>query len=291
MKVGMVLEGLVYDLAKVTRTHGHLNLSDLSGVDEVLSRGLLNSLLGREEEMARATQGVTLESVRLSSPILSPEKIFCVAENYRAHAREAGGQPAEKPYLFTKFRNTIIGPGDPILIPKISRKADWEAELAVVIGRGGKHIPREQAMDYVAGYTISNDVSFRDLQFPSGWPERLSRLGQNWVEGKGLDNSFPLGPWLVTADEIEDPNDLRVSLLVNGEKKQDSSTADMVFKVDSLIEHISAGITLKSGDIISTGTPPGVSVFTDQRFLQNGDTVEARIEGIGSLCNPVRSED
>jgi 2-keto-4-pentenoate hydratase/2-oxohepta-3-ene-1,7-dioic acid hydratase in catechol pathway len=290
LRAGIVLRDSIYDLEMAARALGLPGFSGVSSVDEALSRGILSQLTGREKEVARVSKGIPLESVRLRSPILFPEKIFCVAENYRAHAREAGGRPPEKPYLFTKFRNAIIGPGDPILIPKISREVDWEAELAVVIGQGGKHITREEAMDHVAGYTISNDVSFRDLQFPAGWPERLNQLGQNWVEGKALDNAFPLGPWLVTSDEIRDPHKLRVSLLVNGSKKQDASTGDMVFKVDALIEFISAGITLRAGDVISTGTPPGVSAFTDKRFLRDGDLVEAGIDEIGVLRNPVKSE-
>jgi len=290
MRVGVVRGNSVYDLSESAGILGFPDLSDLSTIDQVLARGLLNPLREREKALEE-TGGIDLESVQLRSPILSPEKIFCLAENYRAHAREAGGKPAGKPYLFTKFRNTIIGPDQPILIPRVSKKVDWEVELAVVIGREGKYIPRERAMEYVGGYTISNDVSYRDLQFPVGWPEKLSRLGQNWVEGKGLDNAFPMGPWLVTTDEIPNPHDLRISLSVNGEVKQDSSTSDMIFKIDSLIEYISAGITLKAGDVVSTGTAPGVAAFTDQKFLKDGDVVEARIDRIGTLRNPVRSED
>jgi len=289
-RVGVVRGNSVYDLSESAGILGFPDLSDLSTIDQVLARGLLNPLREREKALEE-TGGIDLESVQLRSPILSPEKIFCLAENYRAHAREAGGKPAGKPYLFTKFRNTIIGPDQPILIPRVSKKVDWEVELAVVIGREGKYIPRERAMEYVGGYTISNDVSYRDLQFPVGWPEKLSRLGQNWVEGKGLDNAFPMGPWLVTTDEIPNPHDLRISLSVNGEVKQDSSTSDMIFKIDSLIEYISAGITLKAGDVVSTGTAPGVAAFTDQKFLKDGDVVEARIDRIGTLRNPVRSED
>ena len=289
-RVGVVRGNSVYDLSESAGILGFPDLSDLSTIDQVLARGLLNPLREREKALEE-TGGIDLESVQLRSPILSPEKIFCLAENYRAHAREAGGKPAGKPYLFSKFRNTIIGPDQPILIPRVSKKVDWEVELAVVIGREGKYIPRERAMEYVGGYTISNDVSYRDLQFPVGWPEKLSRLGQNWVEGKGLDNAFPMGPWLVTTDEIPNPHDLRISLSVNGEVKQDSSTSDMIFKIDSLIEYISAGITLKAGDVVSTGTAPGVAAFTDQKFLKDGDVVEARIDRIGTLRNPVRSED
>ena len=288
-RVGIIQNDLLYDPAESAGVFGLHVLSGISTIDQLLSIGLLNSLRG-EERRIPTFGGLPPGKVRLRSPILAPEKIFCIAENYGAHAREAGGRPPEKPYLFTKFRNTIVGPDEPILIPTVSKKVDWEAELAVVIGREGKKIPRERAMDYVAGYTISNDVSFRDLQFPPGWPEKLNRLGQNWVLGKGLDCALPLGPWLVTADEIPDPQDLRISLLVNGDRKQDASTGDMVFKIDSLIEYISAGITLKPGDVISTGTPPGVAAFTDQQFLKDGDVVEVTIDKIGTLRNPVRSE-
>jgi len=289
-RVGVVQEGSIFDLAECAALIGIPSLAHVSTIDQLLAQGLQGAVSEREGKL-RGAHGLPLESVRFRSPILSPEKIFCLAENYRGHKKEAGGTPAEKPYLFTKFRNTIIGPGDPILVPRVSKKVDWEAELAVVIGREGKYILRERAMDYVAGYTVANDVSYRDLQFPKGWPEKLSRLGQNWVEGKGLDNAFPMGPWLTTADEIPDPHNLRLSLTVNGEKKQDSTTGDMIFRIDSVIEHISAGITLRPGDVISTGTAPGVAAFTDQRFLKQGDIVEATIDGIGTLRNPVQAED
>jgi 2-keto-4-pentenoate hydratase/2-oxohepta-3-ene-1,7-dioic acid hydratase in catechol pathway len=288
-KVGIVRGSSIYDLAKSAGAIGLPSLSSVSTIDQLLARGLLDSTRELDGKLGGATV-LPLESVKLRGPILSPEKIFCLAENYPAHAKEAGGKPAGKPYLFTKFRNTIIGPDDPILVPRVSKEVDWEAELAVIIGRDGKYIPRESAMDYVAGYTVSNDVSYRDLQFPAGWSEKPNRLGPNWVEGKGLDNAFPMGPWLVTTDEIPDPYDLRLALSVNGDQKQNSSTGDMIFKIDSVIEHISAGITLRAGDVISTGTGPGVAAFTNQEFLKDGDVVEARIDRIGTLRNPVRSE-
>jgi 2-keto-4-pentenoate hydratase/2-oxohepta-3-ene-1,7-dioic acid hydratase in catechol pathway len=145
-------------------------------------------------------------------------------------------------------------------------------------------------MDHVAGYAVANDVSFRDLQFSTRSDKAPVTLGNNWVKGKGLDSSLPLGPWLVTKDEIPDPNDLEISLRVNGEIKQHSKTSDMIFRIDSLIEYVSAGMTLKPGDIISTGTPEGVAVFTGEPFLKDGDVVEATISGIGTLRNPVRAE-
>ena len=276
-RTGIVDGGVVHDVGE-------------SSLDKVLSTGSLDSLRRREKSLLESTAGIPLDSIRLLSPVLFPEKIFCVAENYRSHVREADGRVAKKPYLFTKFRNAIVGPNEPILIPRISRKVDWEAELAVVIGKEGKHISKGRAIEHVAGYCISNDVSFRDLQFPKGWPKELNRLGQNWVVGKGLDSAFPLGPWLVTADEIPNPHDLGISLSVNGQLKQSSNTSEMVFSVASLIEYISAGITLSPGDVISTGTPHGVAAFTDQVFLRDGDLVEAKIDRIGTLRNPVKSE-
>ena len=198
--------------------------------------------------------------------------------------------PPVEPYFFTKFRNALIGPNEPILIPRISTKADWEAELAVIIGRAGKNIEGKSAMDHVAGYAVANDVSFRDLQFSTRSEKAPVTLGSNWVKGKGLDSSFPLGPWLVTKDEIPNPNDLEISLKVNGETKQHSKTSDMIFAIDHLIEYVSAGMTLKPGDIISTGTPEGVAAFTGAPFLKDGDIVEATINGIGTLRNPVKAE-
>ena len=176
------------------------------------------------------------------------------------------------------------------MIPKISSKVDWEGELAVIMGKTGRNIPRKDAIHYVAGYTVSIDISFRDLQFSTRSDNAAVTLGSNWVKGKNLDSSFPLGPWLVTKDEIHDPQNLELSLKVNGKTKQNSNTQEMIFTIDSLIEYVSAGMTLKPGDIISTGTPEGVAVFTGEPFLKDGDLVEATINGIGTLRNPVRSE-
>jgi 2-keto-4-pentenoate hydratase/2-oxohepta-3-ene-1,7-dioic acid hydratase in catechol pathway len=264
--------------------------SNSRDVDQILADGVLEELSGAEGKHGSAAGGVPLAKVKLLPPVLLPEKILCVAVNYVSHGKEGSLATPPEPYFFTKFRNAIVGPEDDILIPRVSNKVDWEVELAVVMGRTGKYISKNDAMDYVAGYTISNDVSFRDLQFPPGWPEKLNALGQNWVKGKGLDTAFPLGPCLVTKDQIQDPHNLRISLSVNGETKQVSNTAEMVFKIDSLIESASAGMTLRPGDIISTGTPLGVAVFSGQPFLRPGDIVEGTIEGIGTLRNQVRAE-
>ncbi len=265
-------------------------MSEIRSIDEILSGDLLGTLQDAQRNITSRAGGFPVESVELRSPILNPEKILLVARNYLSHNVEQNAKPPSEPYFFTKFRNALIGPNEPILIPKISAKADWEAELAVVIGKAGKNIPREDAMDYVAGYAVSNDISFRDLQFSTRSDNAAVALGSNWVKGKGLDSTFPLGPWLVTRDEIADPHNLDISLTVNGETKQDSNTRDMIFKIDTLIEYVSAGMTLRPGDIISTGTPEGVAVFTDQKFLKNGDVVEAKISKIGTLRNTVRLE-
>ena len=288
--VGIVENEQIFDLKAAAKEVGLARLVDAGTVDVILSVGLLEELRQAAGKITSTKARVPVGSVRLLSPILDPEKILLVAVNYISHGEEQNVKPPREPYFFTKFRNALIGPEDPVLIPKVSKMVDWEVELAVIIGRTGKYISRKEAMDYVAGYAISNDISFRDFQFSPRSPDGTTRLGLNWVKGKGLDSSFPLGPWLVTKDAVPDPHRLEISLSLNGETKQRSNTGEMVYKIDSLIEYISAGITLRPGDIISTGTPEGVAVFTDQRFLKDGDVIDAKIEGIGTLRNPVHAE-
>jgi 2-keto-4-pentenoate hydratase/2-oxohepta-3-ene-1,7-dioic acid hydratase in catechol pathway len=256
-RVGIVKDGLLFDIREAGERLEILKRNEVSTIDQLLSAGAIDLLKENEEKIAAASTGVPAETVKLLSPIQNPEKILLAAVNYHSHSREQDVKPPAEPYLFARFRNALIGPGDPILIPKVSKTVDWEVELAVVIGKAGKHIQSADAMNYVAGYAISNDVSFRDLQFSTRLPEGKTLLGLNWMKGKGLDSSFPLGPWLVTRDEIPDPHKLGISLSVNGKGKQQSNTSDMIFRIESLIEYISAGITLKPGDIISTGTPRG----------------------------------
>ena len=251
--------------------------------DEILRTNILDELV---KSYGDPTGGVPLDTVKLSSAILHPEKIYCAAVNYISHGKEQNASPPTEPYFFTKFQNSLIGPEDDILLPRISKQVDWEVELAVIVGKKGKNIPKNLAMDYVAGYTISNDVSFRDLQKLGA----SSYLGVNWVKGKGLDASFPLGPWIVTKDELPDPYASEISLSVNGIERQKSKIEEMIFKIDSLIEYVSAGVTLIPGDVISTGTPLGVAAFTQVPFLKDGDVIEAKIQGIGTLRNTARSE-
>ena len=223
---------------------------------------------------------------KLRPPVTNPEKILCPAVNYAEHGKESGRDPPAEPYLFGKFVNTLVGQDDSVYIPKISKMPDYEVELAVVMGRRGKHIQIESAYDYVAGYTILNDISFRDLQ---GWPVNHPKYGPHWAMGKGADTACPLGPWIITSDELEMPYPLKLKLSVNGVTRQDSDTSEQVFKVPELISYVSQVMTLEPGDIISTGTPSGVG-RTSGKFLKDGDVMEAEIEKIGILRNKVRDE-
>jgi acylpyruvate hydrolase len=218
-----------------------------------------------------------LESARLGPPIPDPDKIICLGLNYNSHAEEAGLKAPEVPILFSKYRNALIGPTSPILLPGLSEEIDYEAELAVVIGKQCKDVSIEDALSYVSGYTAFNDVSARDLQF---------RTGQ-WLSGKSLDTFGPCGPALVI-DEINDPQDLNISACVNGQTLQQSNTRNMIFSVAETIAYISQLMTLVPGDIIATGTPEGVGFKRNPPiFLHHGDIVEVEIEGIGKLRNPV----
>ncbi len=212
-------------------------------------------------------------------PVRCPSKIICVGRNYKEHAQEMGGDPLPQyPTLFAKFSNTLVGHRAPIVLPACSRMVDYEAELAVVIGRRGRNIAAESAMDYVGGYTIFNDVSVRDWQ----------RRTQQWLQGKTFDGAGPCGPFLVTLDELKDPQSLDIRLKLNGEVMQNSNTSQFIFRIPQVIEYISQAVTLEPGDIIATGTPSGVgSARNPQVFLKPGDVVEIEIAGLGVLQNPV----
>lgn len=216
---------------------------------------------------------VSVAGLRIGAPVARPGAIVCIGMNYAAHAAESGAAPPEIPVVFLKPSNTISGPFDAAPIPPSSEKYDWEVELGVVIGREASYLadPAE-AMDYVAGYVIANDLSERDYQLPGA-------AGQ-WTKGKSLPASTPLGPWLVPADEI-DPGQLRLRSLVNGDVRQDSSTADLIFDVATLVHHVSQYMLLEPGDVILTGTPEGVALSGRFPYLQPGDVVELDIEGLG----------
>ncbi len=222
-----------------------------------------------------------LADLKILPPISDPDKIICIGLNYNEHAAESEMDLPEEPVFFCKFKSSIIGPEEAIIIPKVSNQIDYEAELAVLIGQPGKHIPEAQAMEHVAGYTAFNDVSARDLQFRGG----------QWIKGKALDTFAPLGPFIVTKDEIPDPHSLKIGLELNGRRMQDSSTDKLIFNIPRLIAFLSQLFTLETGDIIATGTPSGVG-FTRQPpvFLKHGDEVRVVIEQVGELVNPVVEE-
>jgi 2-keto-4-pentenoate hydratase/2-oxohepta-3-ene-1,7-dioic acid hydratase in catechol pathway len=221
---------------------------------------------------------IPLSEARLRAPIARPPKITCVGLNYADHAREQGIEPPASPVFFLKSANTIIGPGDPIRLPPNTTQPDYEAELAVVIGKGGSRIPQDRVWEHVAGYTILNDVTARDMQHGD----------KQWFRGKSCDTFAPTGPWLVTADEIPDPHALAISLTLNGETMQDSNTSNLIYKIDFLISYLSQSLTWEAGDLVSTGTPPGVGVFRNPPvFIKPGDEISVRVEGIGTLTNRV----
>ncbi|MCS7044316.1 MAG: fumarylacetoacetate hydrolase family protein [Bryobacteraceae bacterium] len=225
--------------------------------------------------------GLPLDSVTLLAPLPRPPKILCAGLNYRDHAAEAKMEIPQVPTIFSKFHNTIIGPGATIFLPKNSKKPDYEAEFAFVIGTGGRHIPASEWRSHVFGYMCFNDVSARDFQLATS----------QWLMGKTFDGFAPTGPWITTADEIADPHALDIGLFLNGERMQASNTREMIFKIPELIEFISSVLTLEPGDIVATGTPAGVGFSKKPpRWLRPGDEVVVRIEGLGELRNPVAAE-
>ncbi|MCS6831228.1 MAG: fumarylacetoacetate hydrolase family protein [Armatimonadota bacterium] len=230
-----------------------------------------------EAEAVRAL-AYPLSEIQYLPPVPRPQKILAIGANYRAHCEESGMPLPQKPIVFVKVPSALIAHGEAIVYPRITQELDYEGELAVVIGKRARNVSEDEAMAYVVGYTIMNDVTARDLQRTEG----------QWSRAKGCDTFAPCGPWLVTADEIEDPQSLTIETRVNGELRQHSSTGDMIFPIPALLAHISEAMTLLPGDIITTGTPAGVGVYRQPKgLLQPGDEVAIRIEGIGELRNRV----
>jgi 2-keto-4-pentenoate hydratase/2-oxohepta-3-ene-1,7-dioic acid hydratase in catechol pathway len=222
------------------------------------------------------------EKIEICAPVPRPGKIICIGLNYRDHAEESGMPIPTSPIIFSKFASCIVGANQPILLPVGSEQVDYEAELAFIIGRRAKSVKRENAMNYVFGYTNFNDVSARDFQFADG----------QWQRGKSCDTFAPMGEFVATADEIADPHDLKIQFRLNGETLQDSNTTQLIFKIPELIEFLSALITLEPGDVVATGTPPGVGFARKPPiFMKDGDTAEVEIEGLGVLSNPVKASE
>lgn len=279
-RLAFVVRDLIVDLEHVARRLKLRAPADMIELIEEIPGRRLQSLAREAERWVReGRQTEPIRRIKLLAPIPRPRKnIMCMGRNYAEHAREGGAAPPEVPVFFTKPPTAVIGPDAAITYHRATHALDYEVELAVVIGRRGRDIPAARAQDYVFGYTIMNDVTARDLQ----------RRYQQWFKGKSLDTFAPMGPWIVHRAAFPNPQQLRLTMRVNGETRQDSSTSKMLFSVAQLIETLSAGMTLEPGDIIATGTPEGVGLgFTPPKWLQVGDVVEAEVEGIGVLRNRI----
>lgn len=249
--------------------------TSIKALIELGARGL--ALAG---EAAKSGTGFPLDKNRLLPPIPNPEKILCIGLNYRDHAIETNAPIPTEPVVFNKLPTTLLAPGGTIKLPSVSTEVDYEAELVVVIGKAGRDIPEAEAMDYVFGYACGNDVSARDWQ--------KNKPAKQWLLGKSFDTFAPLGPFIVTKDEVPNPGKLAISLKLNGETMQSSSTDQLIFSIPQIIAYISQVATLKPGDLIYTGTPSGVGMArTPQVWLKSGDKVEVEIEGLGVLSNNV----
>ncbi|KKJ78083.1 2-hydroxyhepta-2,4-diene-1,7-dioate isomerase [Kiloniella litopenaei] len=251
-------------------------IRDLSGIiDDINGKNLNSQTLAKIQELDPVTLPLVEGTPRIGPCITNVGKVICIGLNYHDHAKEVGAKPTPEPRIFMKATSSISGPYDDVEIPRGSEKTDWEVELGVVIGKKAKYIEIDQAMDYVAGYCLANDVSERDFQ--------MHRSGQ-WVKGKSHDTFCPLGPWLVSQDEIKDPHQLSIWLEVDGKRYQDSSTSNLVHRIPETIAHLSHFMTLLPGDVILTGTPSGVGmgIKPDPLFLKPGMTMELGIEGLGT---------
>lgn len=277
--IGVVHDGRVYNTGELFEQAGQQ-------VPEVLVRGDMRAICAAPEVITQSVfgfladasgdGGTAVEDTEFLAPIPDPSKIICIGLNYLDHCEEQNKPRPERPMLFAKFANTIAGPTDSVEIPANTHELDFEGELAVVIGRLARNVSRAEAMSCVFGYMALQDVSARDLQRTDG----------QWVRAKSQDGFAPCGPWIVTADEISDPHNLKLQTDVNGVRMQDSNTGNMIFRIDELIEFVTASMTLLPGDIISTGTPAGVGVHRNpQVLLKKDDLVEVTIEGIGRLQN------
>jgi 2-keto-4-pentenoate hydratase/2-oxohepta-3-ene-1,7-dioic acid hydratase in catechol pathway len=265
-----------------------LNYVELHATDPALPCSVRALLAAGPEALRAAAKAAQSPSavkheaakVKLLAPVPDPQKIICLGLNYRDHAAESGAPIPRDPVLFSKYPTALVGHGEAIVLPSVSHEVDYEAELVIVVGRRGRHLRPDEAPAYVAGYTVGHDVSARDWQ--------LKKDGKQWMVGKTFDTFAPVGPVLVTADEVPDPHRLPIRLRLNGQTMQDSNTSQMIFGVGATLAYLSQVFTLEPGDLIFTGTPPGVGMARKPPvFLKGGDVVEVEIEGLGMLRNPV----
>ena len=296
-RAGLLVGGQVYDLPLTMKevSGGEPGLGDASVIavlhDWDRARSKIDEIVAalRADRPDLGKLGRPLAEVKLLAPILYPGVLYCAGANYQDHLLEMTGKSVDKkerqPFFFLKtVAGTIIGPGESIRLPPYSSKVDWEAEIALVIGRAGKNIPCERAMDHVAGFTILNDLSARDLSRRDDVP-----FGFDWIGQKCFDTAAPMGPWITPVDGVPDPTDMAIRLWVNGELKQDSNSGRQVFSFEEQIAYLSRHVTLNPGDVIATGTPAGVGMARGE-FLKPGDRVEIEVEGLGVLLNPVAGD-
>lgn len=289
MKIARLQSDKGVKLAGVDDSEDQDRFYDLRAVDATLPVELtmlfaMNDGLTRAKAAFEAAKsaGATV-SGKILAPVENPDKVICIGLNYRDHAEETGAAIPTEPVCFNKFPQAVIGPGAAIELPAVSEQVDYEAELVVVIGQQAKHVAAADALQYVAGYMNGHDVSARDWQ--------KGRPGGQWLLGKTPDTFAPTGPYFVTADDVPDPENLPVKLWLNGELMQDGNTSEFIFGIGALIEHLTRLITLKPGDLIFTGTPPGVGDARDPAiYLKDGDRVEIEIGNLGRLENPVQAE-
>lgn len=274
-QLGAIVDNRVINLAEAS---GGALPNDMRAFLELGEEGLRIARRVATKKAAK-DNGVALGDVKLLAPITNPNKVIAIGLNYLDHIRESNAQTPKIPIMFTKYTSAIIGDGDAIhWDPNETAKVDWEVELAVVIGKRAYRVSETSVFDYVVGYTVCNDVSARDLQ---------SERGDQWIRGKSMDTFCPLGPCIVTKDEIADPHNLKLRTLVNGQTMQDSNTSELLFKIPHLVSYLSRAFTLLPGDVIITGTPPGVGMGKKPPiFLKHGDVVSVEIDGIGKLTNP-----
>lgn len=291
-RMGFMQNGKVVDLQESYRSLllSKNDIDKVSTIDEILPSdpaafyAIGQAAFDKAQEAYSFLQGKDVnftydrDDVTLGTPIPEPKKVICIGRNYVEHAAEMESDIPEFPVLFTKYATTLIGPEDDIEKTPFTQKLDYEVELTIVIGKTAREVSKEDAFDYIAGYTIGNDTTARDLQ----------KRTVQWLQGKAIDRTSPIGPWVVTPDEVKDPTNLDVRTFVNGEKRQESNTSKLIFDIPHLIEFISHLVTLEPGDLIMTGTPDGVGVAMDPpQFLQTGDVVTLEIENIGKLENKV----
>lgn len=297
-RIGAIINEEVVDLHLSYRTmleqEGKIRAQEIA--DAFVPADMTGFLQGGKESMELAKTAIdyaltnkqvgdhklihAVSDVKVGAPVPKPGKIFAVGHNYREHILEMGRELPSYPVVFAKFANTVIGPQDDIPFYPISEQLDYEAEFAFVIGKRAKDVSQEDALDYVAGYAVSNDITYRDFQ----------RRTLQWLQGKTVDGSLPMGPWMVTSDELTDPSGLEMVLTVNGEERQRTNTANQVFSVPYLVSFLSSIATLEPGDIVITGTPGGVGVAREpQVWLKDGDVVSVSVEKVGTLTNTVKS--